>query len=173
MKYLVILFILFATNCEKRVTNRASEDKPNRRLEDVLKSLALTKSWSLSFGSRNGWFSQQDSDTSLIVSGDGSVNLIEYGYTVREYKGRFQTDEEGAIRLTLEDYGHPWPEMYLREVSGEFYLYRKDGSTGFHADKRDASYESSDMPDFWPFRLTKAEWLAKPFSPPKIVDPEE
>ena len=107
----------------------------------------------LLFRSRSGVAYRMDSDTEILLSVDGRVELTEYGYAVMQFDGEYLVGTNGAISLQMPQYKRSWPSMKLFKKDADLYLFPDTNSQGFIFGMRAAATQTPSMNDFWPFKL--------------------
>jgi hypothetical protein len=119
--------------------------------EKVIQTLLTNRE--LRFVSRAGKLYGMDSDSIVMLATNHYAELIECGYTVRNYTGTYDVNRQGQIILTLTNYRSQWPAMQLCFSGDDFYLQTASGSTRFTMGDRAGATENSRMASFWPFKL--------------------
>jgi hypothetical protein len=116
----------------------------------------------VAFLSWNGKWIGMDGDTDITFLPAGAVEMTEYGYSVRNYKGTYQLDGDGVISIQLDEFKSGWPPMVLEKDAKSLLLRPKDSDQGFVMGNRGGATVRAEDGSYWPFRVVER----KPFEPP-------
>src|SRR5665213_1647119 len=150
---LVLIAGCASSSASSPTSARSSRVVPPVRVLNSAFQEQIEHDGSLTFRSWNGRRLGMDDDTELRFLPNAKVEMIEYGFGVRGYRGTYQLDDAGKLTTDFEQLEHPWPAMLLERDDKSLILLRGDGMnvlpTGGHT--------GAILPDgagkYWPFRM--------------------
>ena len=108
---------------------------------------------SATFRSWNGKAYRVDSDTEIAFFPDGSVHMLEWGYTLEHYAGRYKVHPDGFVSVWFKGYQQEWPTMRIEDRDGTLFLQPFNEENHFIIGNRSGSSSPPTGETFWPFRM--------------------
>lgn len=105
------------------------------------------------FRSWNGKAYRMDSDTELAFLPDGTVQMLEWGFALGYYAGRYKVHPDGFVSAWFGDYHQEWPTMLIEGPSDSLSLSPFNAENRFMFGNRGASTSPPTKDSFWPLRM--------------------
>ncbi len=108
---------------------------------------------SATFRSWNGKAYRVDSDTEIAFFPDGSVQMLEWGYKLEHYAGRYKVHPDGFVSVWFKGYQQEWPTMRIEGKDGTLFLRPFNEQNQFMFGNRGGSSSPRTEGTFWPLRM--------------------